>query len=394
LKRGTPNHPKTLALAAALGIPQWGAVGILESVWHFGASYARRGDIGRHADVAIASGIGWQEDGARLVGALVETGWLDACSCHRLRIHDWPVHADRAVAKTQEVVRLGWLECYAPRQLTVAQDPGGPAGDGDGSGEGAVAEDDGGDSRGGLSSVGWLESCAPRQEPGGPAGDGDGSGGRVHACRTRAARVRPAGAGAGASADGETPHPSPPRRRGEPLRLAQLGRDRADAVQYWVRLGGHPTRQDRRAVWEALSAGRPLLQVLGSVAERVRDELVGAGRLRPTDPWPPPGLAPFDPQPQAPPPRASPGELEAAVAAWERVSEALRPRLSPEAWATWIRPCRGLHVVEGRLAVEVPDAQFLDWIGRNWSAELQWAAAESGLEGLDLVMAPPAAIAG
>ncbi len=78
------------------------------------------------------------------------------------------------------------------------------------------------------------------------------------------------------------------------------------------------------------------------------------------------------------------------LVAWGRVSEVLRGRLTPEAWATWLRPCRGLYVREGRIVVEVPGPQHLDWIGRTWTAELQWAAAEAGLEGLDLVMAPAA----
>ena len=394
MKRGTPTHPKTLALAAALGLPRWGAVGILESLWHFGASYARRGDIGRHSDAQIAIGIGWQDDARRLVAALVDTGWLDRCSCHRLRIHDWPVHADRAVAKTQEVVRMGWLECYAPRQTTVAQDPGGPAGNGDGSGEGAIPEDDGGDSRGGSSSDGWLESHAPRQDPGGPAGNGDGSGGRTHACHTRVARVGPAGAGAGAGAGANGP---PYPRRLAPTGDLSIEAQRRRAVRYWCKLGGRPGRQDRRQVYEALVSGRPLAQVLGSIACRVRDDLVARGRLAPTDPWPPPGLAPFDP-PATPPPeaQASPADVdsEAGAIAWAGAGEALRAKLSPEAWATWIRPCRGLYVREGRIVVEVPDARFLDWIGRNWSAHLQWAAAETGLEGVDLVVASAPAIAG
>lgn len=84
----------------------------------------------------------------------------------------------------------------------------------------------------------------------------------------------------------------------------------------------------------------------------------------------------------------TPSAAAAAEAAWERLGEALRPRLSPEAWATWLRPCRGVWLREGRLQLEVPGAQHLDWIGRTWSAELQWAAAQSGLEGVDLVMPP------
>lgn len=113
MKRGGPAHPKTLALAAILGIERWGAVGIVESLAHFAMAYSRRGDIGRHRDAAIAEGIGWRGEPARLIEALVESGFLDTCPCHRLRIHDWPHNADQATAKTKEVLTGGFLECYS-----------------------------------------------------------------------------------------------------------------------------------------------------------------------------------------------------------------------------------------------------------------------------------------
>lgn len=112
MKRGTPNHPKTLALAAALGLERYAAVGILECLWHFAGQYARRGDIGRHANTAIAAGVGWSGDAEEFISALVTCGWLDACPCHRLRIHDWHEHADQPVHKTTEVRNQGFIECY------------------------------------------------------------------------------------------------------------------------------------------------------------------------------------------------------------------------------------------------------------------------------------------
>jgi hypothetical protein len=112
VKRGTPHHPKTLALAAILGVDRCTAVGILEGLFHWAGGYARRGDVGKHSDAAIASGVGSSVEGGRLVAALVECGWLDTCGCHRLRVHDWPEHADQAVHKTAEVKRAGFLPCY------------------------------------------------------------------------------------------------------------------------------------------------------------------------------------------------------------------------------------------------------------------------------------------
>jgi len=109
VKRGTPEHPKTYTLAAILGVERWGAVGILESLWHFAQKYAPKGDVGRHADDAIARGIGWQGNPATLVSALAQAGWVDRCPCHRVRIHDWPRHADQ---QTERSIKGQYLHCY------------------------------------------------------------------------------------------------------------------------------------------------------------------------------------------------------------------------------------------------------------------------------------------
>src|SRR5262245_13145276 len=113
LKRGTTNHPKTLALAAELGVDRCVAVGILEGLFHFASQYARRGDVGRYPDGAIASGCGTSLDGGAVVKALLASRWLDTCGCHRLRVHDWPEHADQGVQRSPEVKRDGFLACYA-----------------------------------------------------------------------------------------------------------------------------------------------------------------------------------------------------------------------------------------------------------------------------------------
>ncbi len=99
MKRGTPDHPKTLDLAERLGIEQWGAVGILESIWHFSSRFAVHGDLGKFSDANIARGIGWKGDSELLISALVLSGWLDECQEKRLIVHDWQDHADDAVQK-------------------------------------------------------------------------------------------------------------------------------------------------------------------------------------------------------------------------------------------------------------------------------------------------------
>lgn len=112
MKRGTPRHPKTEALARALGLEPWGAVGILESLWHFAQQYAQRGDVGRFDDEAIEAAVGWSGEHGRMIQALFETRWLDRCPCHRLRIHDWPEHADAGVHNCALVKSQGFIECY------------------------------------------------------------------------------------------------------------------------------------------------------------------------------------------------------------------------------------------------------------------------------------------
>ena len=91
MKRGTIDHPKTLALAQQLGIEEWGAVGILESLWHWTSRYAIQGNLGKWADGAIAAGIGWHaRPASELIDALVSIGWVDRVDdpAVRLVIHD------------------------------------------------------------------------------------------------------------------------------------------------------------------------------------------------------------------------------------------------------------------------------------------------------------------
>ncbi len=99
MKRGTPDHPKTVALMRALACPKPMAVGVLELLWHFTARYAPQGDVGRWSDEDIASAVCWSGDASALVRALVVSGWLDENQTHRLVVHDWHDHADDAAKK-------------------------------------------------------------------------------------------------------------------------------------------------------------------------------------------------------------------------------------------------------------------------------------------------------
>lgn len=97
MKRGTIEHPKMVELRDVLNLPLYQAVGLLEALWHFTATYAAHGNIGRFSDRSIAKALEWEQSPETLIDALVETGWLDRSETHRLVVHDWAEHADNAV---------------------------------------------------------------------------------------------------------------------------------------------------------------------------------------------------------------------------------------------------------------------------------------------------------
>jgi hypothetical protein len=101
MKRGTIDHPKTRLLASALhGLPRYCVVGILETLWHFAALYAHRGDVGRFPNEALAEWIGWADGADELVRALISSGWLDEVEDERrLVVHDWLDHCEDSVRK-------------------------------------------------------------------------------------------------------------------------------------------------------------------------------------------------------------------------------------------------------------------------------------------------------
>jgi len=108
MKRGTPQHPKMAMLASELSIARYAAVGLLESLWHWAAQYAKDGDIGRYPVAVIASVLGWEGDAEVLLAALIKCRWVDvhtACAqeAHAVGrqvvryLHDWHEHAEDAV---------------------------------------------------------------------------------------------------------------------------------------------------------------------------------------------------------------------------------------------------------------------------------------------------------
>lgn len=130
MKRGGPDHPKTKALATVLGITRYQAVGLLESLWHFTAQYAKRGDIGKWSDVEIATALEWDRSTQELMDALLAVRFLDRCPVQRLLVHDWKEHSDQTVQRSEEVQKLGFASIQQPQpkrrkqKLANASQPG------------------------------------------------------------------------------------------------------------------------------------------------------------------------------------------------------------------------------------------------------------------------------
>lgn len=121
MKRGGPNHPKTYALAEALGIRRAHAVGILEMLFHFTAQYAPEGDIGKYSDKRIAAAVDWPGKPEKLMEALTTTGWVDTyTNTHSgvgRSVHGWSEHADRSVK--QRLTRDGKMPIQLNHEVTV-----------------------------------------------------------------------------------------------------------------------------------------------------------------------------------------------------------------------------------------------------------------------------------
>ena len=112
MKRGTPRHPKTYALAEFLGVPLYSAVGILEMLWHHANQHTPRGDIGSLPDAAISEASGWNKKPSILIEALVKSRWIEIDNDYRFIIHDWPDHCEQSAIKWLEYNHTDFLPIY------------------------------------------------------------------------------------------------------------------------------------------------------------------------------------------------------------------------------------------------------------------------------------------
>lgn len=112
MKRGTPRHKKMHALAAALNVPLYSAVGIMEMLWHYAGEHTPEGDIGSVSDQEIATAVAWDRKPGVLINALIKSHWLDFHELYRLTIHDWPDHCEQSVRRKLERNRKAFLSVY------------------------------------------------------------------------------------------------------------------------------------------------------------------------------------------------------------------------------------------------------------------------------------------
>jgi len=123
LKRGTPEHPKTRALARRLKIRLHAAVGLLEMLWHFTADYAPEGDVGRYSNADIANKVDWDHKRAdMLIVALLAEQWLDEDPVYRLVVHNWSEHADDYVHRKLARALRFFSDGSAPKAARLGKD--------------------------------------------------------------------------------------------------------------------------------------------------------------------------------------------------------------------------------------------------------------------------------
>jgi hypothetical protein len=112
------DHPKTLDLAARLGVELPTAIGYLELLWAFTAKKAPQGNVGKWPAGAIARACYWMGDPATFLDALTAARFLDRDLSHGLCVHDWQDHAPRWVKAKLKQARLTFVTPTVPTAVT------------------------------------------------------------------------------------------------------------------------------------------------------------------------------------------------------------------------------------------------------------------------------------
>jgi len=123
MKREAFNHPKMLDLAARLAVSRTHACGIVANLWNWAADTAPQGNIGKWSDGVIARAMEWDGDAMEFVTALVEAGWVDRCTEHRLVIHDLEDHSPEWLKTKLKRTKKWFYKATKPSQCTGASAP-------------------------------------------------------------------------------------------------------------------------------------------------------------------------------------------------------------------------------------------------------------------------------
>jgi DnaD/phage-associated family protein len=115
LHQSRQRHPKTLHLARLIKKDRRYTCGLLDDLWTWALDIAERdgllpGLTGE--DIAVALDFPASK-GKWLVGALVESGYIDVCSGGIYRLHDWQEYAGKLVERREEQRK------YASRQRSL-----------------------------------------------------------------------------------------------------------------------------------------------------------------------------------------------------------------------------------------------------------------------------------
>lgn len=90
----TMTHRKTCKLRDILGLKtNYEAVGVVVCFWSWAAVNAVNGDITGYSSRDIADAVGYKKAPSKLLGALVESGFVDRNTDGSTKIHDWEEHA-------------------------------------------------------------------------------------------------------------------------------------------------------------------------------------------------------------------------------------------------------------------------------------------------------------
>src|SRR5438128_1096207 len=74
--------------------------------------------------------------------------------------------------------------------------------------------------------------------------------------------------------------------------------------------------------------------------------------------------------------RVSDGHASPGPVIWQRVCDALRPRIGERNFATWVAPLRS-RWTDGALALEAPDRTTLDRVARHFLGLIEGALVEA-----------------